>query len=333
VADQPDEPGQPEQPEILQRLEQELLGGPRTYTRTEVAERAGVPLARAERLWRSLGFASTADDDVVFGDRDVEALATIAAIVDKGVVRPESEASVARSLGQVMARLADWQTSLLSDFDSLEAVSDDVADATVQVAGDLVPMIESLQSYVWRRHLVAAAARVLPVAADDPASDTMVAGFADIVGFTSLSRSTSEAELADLVERFESVTSGVIAEHGGRVVKTIGDEVLFVVRTPDRAARIALALNRWQSDEDDVPALRIGMAYGRVISWLGDVYGPIVNVASRLTSVARPGTVLVDRDLATALQDDETCSLRRLRRVSVRGYSRLEPWALRPTSD
>jgi adenylate cyclase len=319
-----------DQPEIIERLEQELLGGPRAYTRTEVAERAGVPLERAERLWRSLGFASTADDEVVFGDRDVEALRTIASIVEKGVVRPESEASVARSLGQVMARLADWQTSLLSDFDSLEDVPDDVTEATVQVAGDLVPMIEQLQSYVWRRHLVAAAARILPVAADDPASDSMVAGFADIVGFTSLSRSASEKDLAALVERFESVTAGVIAEHGGRVVKTIGDEVLFVVKQPAQAARIALALNGWHEKEEGFPQLRVGMAHGRVISWLGDVYGPIVNVASRLTTVARPGTIVVDRDLAAALQDDDGCTLRRLRRVSVRGYSRLEPWVLRP---
>jgi adenylate cyclase len=319
-----------EQPEILERLEQELLGGPRAYTRTEVAERAGVPLERAERLWRALGFASTTDDEVVFGDRDVEALQTIASIVEMGVVRPESEASVARSLGQVMARLADWQTSLLSDFDSLEEVPDDVTDATVQVAGELVPLIEQLQSYVWRRHLVAAAARILPVSADDPASDTMVAGFADIVGFTSLSRATSEKDLADLVERFESVTAGVIAENGGRVVKTIGDEVLFVVQQPAKAARIALALNARHEQEEGFPQLRVGMAHGRVISWLGDVYGPIVNVASRLTSVARPGTVVVDRDLAAALQDDDACTLRRLRRVSVRGYSRLEPWVLRP---
>ncbi len=328
--DQQDPPEPADHPEILERLEQELLGGPRAYTRSEVAERADVPLERAERLWRSLGFASTTDDEVVFGDRDVEALRTIAAIVDRGVVRPESEASVARSLGQVMARLADWQTSLLSDFDSLEEVPEDVADATVLVAGELVPMIESLQSYVWRRHLVAAAARILPVSADDPASDTLVAGFADIVGFTSRSRTASEADLAALVERFESVTAGVIAEHGGRVVKTIGDEVLFVVQTPAQAGRIALALDARQQGEDGLPQLRIGMAYGRVISWLGDVYGPIVNVASRLTSVARPGTIVVDRDLAAALQDEDGCSLRRLRRVSVRGYSRLEPWVLRP---
>jgi adenylate cyclase len=158
----------------------------------------------------------------------------------------------------------------------------------------------------------------------------MVAGFADIVGFTSLSRTAGEDELADLVERFESVTSGVIAEHRGRVVKMIGDEVLFVVQSPKAAADIAVGLMGW-SDGEKNPQLRIGMAYGRVISWLGDVYGPVVNVASRLTSVARPGSVVIDRELASALEDEESFKLRKIRRVSVRGYSHLEPWVLKAT--
>ena len=313
-----------DQKAAIERLEEELLGSSRKYTRIEVAERAGVSLERAERLWRSLGFASTADDEKVFGDADVEALSTIASIVEQGIVKPESETSVARSLGQVMARLADWQTTLMTSLGD----GDDLLEVAADAAADLVPLIEGLQAYVWRRHLVAAAGRILPVG-DDAATDTMVAGFADIVGFTSLSRTTSEEELAALVERFEAVTSDVIAEHRGRVVKMIGDEVLFVVQSPKAAAEIALGLMEWRGEEDN-PELRVGMAYGRVISWLGDVYGPVVNVASRLTSVARPGAIVVDRDLASALEDEEAYKLRKIRRVSVRGYSSLEPWVLRP---
>jgi adenylate cyclase len=313
-----------DQQEAIERLEGELLGDSRKYTRIEVAERAEVSIERAERLWRSLGFASTADDEKVFGDADVKALSAITALVDQGVVKPESETSVARSLGQAMARLADWQTSLMSGLGD----GDDLLELAADAAADLVPQIEDLQSYVWRRHLVAAAGRILPVAADDAATDTMVAGFADIVGFTSLSRTTGEEDLAALVERFESVTSGVIAENRGRVVKMIGDEVLFVVTAPSAAAKIALGLMEWAGEEDN-PDLRVGMAYGRVISWLGDVYGPVVNVASRLTSVARPGSIVVDRELANALEDEEAIKLRRIRRVSVRGYSHLEPWVLR----
>jgi adenylate cyclase len=313
-----------DQKAAIERLEEELLGSSRKYTRIEVADRAGVSIERAEKLWRSLGFASTADDEKVFGDADVEALSTIASIVEQGIVKPERETSVARSLGQVMARLADWQTTLMTGLGD----GDDLLEVAAEAAADLVPMIEGLQAYVWRRHLVAAAGRILPVGADDTATSTMVAGFADIVGFTSLSRTTSEEELADLVERFEAVTSDVIAEHRGRVVKMIGDEVLFVVQSPKAAAEIALGLMEWRGEEDN-PELRVGMAYGRVISWLGDVYGPVVNVASRLTSVARPGSIVVDRDLATALEDEEAYKLRKIRRVSVRGYSHLEPWVLR----
>jgi adenylate cyclase len=313
-----------DQKAAIERLEEELLGSSRKYTRIEVAERAGVSLERAERLWRSLGFASTTDDEKVFGDADVKALATINSIVAQGIVKPESETSVARSLGQVMARLADWQTTLMIGLGD----GDDLLEVAAEAAADLVPEIEGLQAYVWRRHLVAAAGRILPVG-DDAATDTMVAGFADIVGFTSLSRTTSEEELADLVERFEAVTSDVIAEHRGRVVKMIGDEVLFVVQSPSAAAEIALGLMKWRGEEGN-PELRIGMAYGRIISWLGDVYGPVVNVASRLTSVARPGSIVVDRDLASALEDEEAYKMRRIRRVSVRGYSHLEPWVLRP---
>jgi adenylate cyclase len=314
-----------DQQDAIERLESELLGDSRKYTRTEVAERANVSIERAERLWRSLGFASTADDEKVFGDADVEALAAIIGLVDQGIVTPESEASVARSLGQAMARLADWQTALISGLGD----GDDLLDLAADAAADLVPRIEELHSYVWRRHLVAAAGRILPVGgADDADTDTMVVGFADIVGFTSLSRTSSEEDLAALVEEFETVTSDVIAENRGRVVKMIGDEVLFVVKDPAAAAKIALGLMEWRGEEDN-PELRIGLAYGRVISWLGDVYGPVVNVASRLTSVARPGSIVVDRDLAAALEEDESFKLRKIRRVSVRGYSHLEPWVLK----
>jgi adenylate cyclase len=326
----PEQSGRPDRRAALERLEETLLGGPRAFTRVEVAERAGVPLERAEVLWRSLGFATVADDEVVFGQRDVDALRSITAVVDSGAVDREHEAAVARSLGQAMARLADWQAALLTDPapGATEGATQD-GDPTLDAVDGLVPVIEELQSYVWRRHLAAAAARVLPVADDELDADSVVVGFADIVGFTRLSRSVGEEELAELVERFESVTAATIAEHGGRVVKVIGDEVLFVVPRPESAAAVAVALHRWVEESPELPQLRVGMASGRVTSRLGDVLGPVVNVAARLTSVARPGSTVVDRELAAALGDTGPWTLRRIRRVSVRGYAHLEPWVLR----
>ncbi len=84
-------------------------------------------------------------------------------------------------------------------------------------------------------------------------------------------------------------------DHGGRIIKTIGDEILYVADDPAAAAEIALLLTERGEDPDDpFPSVRAALAYGEVVSRLGDVFGPVVNIASRLTSLARPGTVLVD---------------------------------------
>ena len=120
--------------------------------------------------------------------------------------------------------------------------------------------------------------------------------FVDIVGYTSRSKSLDESELVDWLEHFEDAATGIVVDHGGRIIKTIGDEILFVADDPAAAAEIALLLTERGADPDDpFPSVRAGIAHGEVVSRLGDVFGPVVNIASRLTSVARPGTVLVDR--------------------------------------
>jgi adenylate cyclase len=130
------------------------------------------------------------------------------------------------------------------------------------------------------------------------------------------------------VEDFESIATAVIARHHGRVVKTVGDGVLFTAASAVDAVEIGLRLPEvWDADER--PPLRVGAAYGPVLTRLGDVYSPVVNLASRLTSLGRPGTVLVDRELARGLRGLTGYRVRPLRRVSVRGYDHLQPWLVR----
>ena len=129
---------------------------------------------------------------------------------------------------------------------------------------------------------------------------------------------------------FEEDTSAVVVSNHGQVVKRVGDEVLFVTDQPADAAQIALRLTSPDRDRKGLPALRVGMAAGRVLTRFGDVYGPVVNLAARLTSLARPGTALVDAELAAALRADGRYLLRHRRAVAVRGYDRLQSWALRP---
>jgi adenylate cyclase len=326
-----------------------LLGGLPHLTRGEVAERAGIPIEVAEQLWRLLGFARTGADDLAFTEADVEALRLTRELMELGVLGPDSQAALVRTWGRSYARLAEWQTSLLADI----AVADaDPGRRLTELAESVLPRVESLQSYVWRRHLASATSRALAVESVATPVSPLAVCFVDIVGYTSRSKALDEAELVAWLEQFEDAATGIVVDRGGRIIKTIGDEVLFVADRPADAAEAALELTARGADEDDAfPAVRAGIAYGDVVSRLGDVFGPTVNVAARLTSVARPGTVLVDEGCFEALsgrsgeaqdaqdtQDaapagetdpDAPYAFRRMRRVSVKGYSRLQPWVLR----
>lgn len=321
------------QDDLQQRLERVLLGGPRKYTRLDVAQKAGVPEERSRRLWRALGFATVDDDETVFTDADVAAMRTADELVQSGLVEQHLEVAVTRALGQHLSRLAEWQVHMLWQ---LITENPELARSDRQVARlveRLLPELEQVQNFVWRRHLAAYAGRAFASSDEDLEARTQVVGFVDMVGYTRLTRQIDEDELSQVLDAFESLATEVIAEHHGRVVKMIGDEVLFVADEPAAAAEIALTLTERTSAAPDLPAVRAGMASGRILSRFGDVYGSVVNLAARLTSVARPDTILVDRELAGLLESLPAYELRTRRPVAVRGYNRLRPSALRRAKD
>jgi adenylate cyclase len=309
-------------------IESVLLGGGRKYTRAQVAELSGVSAERATALWQALGFATQDEDAAVFTDGDVQALRLTDQLIQNGILDPALAASTARMIGQHMSRLAESQLHMLRD---VLAANPELADERqlARLVEHLTPELEALQNYVWRRHLAAYAGRMLAAPDEEVDERRQVVGFADMVGFTSLTRHATEAELVRIVEGFESLATEVVAENHGQVVKMLGDEVLFVADSPGDGAEIALALLARAEQEEGVPSLRAGLAYGRVLNRFGDVYGPVVNIASRLTSVARPGTVLVDLEMSEALSGSSGYVVRPRRPVSVRGYARLRSAALR----
>lgn len=305
-----------------------LLGDDPRYRKAEVAAAAGVDIERAERLWQAMGFSHVGDDDVVFTDADVGALRALVQLVSADVINPELETAVARSLAQTMSRLAEWQVGIFRSVLG-ETFTQDTA-TTAEVARAILPVMERMQSYVWRRHLAATATRELT---DTGSSEerVQVIGFADIVGYTRLIRDYTELELARLIDGFEGLATSVVAENRGRIVKTVGDEVLFVTDRPADAAEIALTLNERIADSD-LPPLRIGLARGSVLSRFGDVYGSTVNIASRLTSVARPASVLIDQQLAEVLRPVGTYRLIPLGQRKVPSFRGVRAWALRRAS-
>ncbi len=320
--------GQLTGPELLEAVEVLLLGGAPEFTRAEVAERAEVPIDVAERLWHSLGFPHAQADAVMFTEADARALEQTMQLIRGGILDEDSQAAMVRTWGRSFARLAEWQTTLLA---GLAVAADDPQARMEELAVDVIPLVDSLQSYIWRRHLFSASSRLLMRPSDQESVQSV--GFVDIVGYTTQSKNLSETELVALVEHFEEVATSTVTDHGGRLIKTIGDEVLFAADTAADGARIARALVDRAADDEAFPQVRAGVAYGPVVSRLGDVFGPTVNIASRLTSLSRPGKVLVDRGMNDALAeldpDEDEFRLSRVRRTSVKGYSRMEPFRLK----
>ncbi|GAA3444272.1 adenylate/guanylate cyclase domain-containing protein [Planomonospora venezuelensis] len=316
-----------------EQIERLFVGPPPRYTRFQVAEVAGVPQALTERIWRALGFATLADDAVAFTDADVAALRRVRAMMESGLLDEQTVIRMTRALGQTTARLAQWQAEIMigATLDPGRPPTDADLAAVMETARRLLPDFEQVLVHVWRSQLAAAGTRLLAITDMSeevlPTRLTLAVGFADLVSFTRVSRELDEYGLGELVEGFESRAADVIAAHGGRLVKTLGDEVLFTTAEPGKAAAIALELADTAGGSG--PEVRVGLAYGPVLPMMGDVFGTTVNLAARLTAVARPGSVIVDGGLADALADVPGLETQRIRRRPVRGLGVVQPYVLR----
>lgn len=194
---------------------------------------------------------------------------------------------------------------------------------------DLVDDIEPLIIYAWRRHLAATIGRLVTntdIDLDEGANRAV--GFADMVGFTTLVHRLSERQLARLVQQFEELVAEIVAARGGQIVKMLGDEVVYTADTAQSAGAIALDLLEFVTRDPGLPQLRIGMAYGPVLSHLGDIFGTTVNRASRLTSMARPHSVVIDDALASHLANTPGFAMNRLPPRALRGLGMTVVWHL-----
>jgi adenylate cyclase len=315
-------------------LERAILGETPGLSGSDVAAAAGVSLADARRLWRALGFPDAANQNA-FTSADRDALALVArAVADTGI-EFETMLRLTRAVGQTVARLADWEvatlTSAVDEFAARDGASSDLMRASIRLVEDLSPRFDQLLVYSWRRHLAAAVGRIEAFAGtDDETMTEATVGFADLVSFTALSNELGEDELGDLVEIFETRCADVIADHNGRVIKTLGDSVLFLEADPVQAIDIALDIIAVVGRDERLPDVRIGLATGPVVLRMGDVYGPPVNLAARFTGVARRNRVIIDERTAELLPvtDFET---RRLPARPLRGFGDVEPVTVRRT--
>ena len=175
--------------------------------------------------------------------------------------------------------------------------------SALRLINEVNPPFERLLVYAWRRHLAAAVGRIEAMGAKDEDLHTIdvTVGFADLVSFTALSNTLDRDEIGDLVEVFESRCQDVVARYGGRIIKSLGDSVLFVTSGAEDGIAVAEGIINVIGRDAKMPDVRLGLASGPVVQRLGDIFGPPVNMAARLTPVARRNRLIVDQNTADLL--------------------------------
>ncbi len=295
-------------PSTLRQIEDALLGGPDRLSLEETAQRAEVPESEVRRIWNALGLVLP-DEQHGFAQLDADMVRQVHAAERDFEISDRTGVSLVRAIGHTADRLVSWQVEGLVEHMRERYRVDDVAARLMVLdrLASVAPLLEAQLVHGWRRHLAALAGRIdaeLGEAHRIEESDELpllrAVGLADIVGFTSRTAELGSHDLADFVHDFETSARDVVTTHGGRVVKTVGDAVLFIADDLRHGARVALELARTFPAGSASP-VRVGLVWGRVLSRFGDVFGPAVSLASRLSDAAVPGTVLLDAETATAL--------------------------------
>ncbi|HET9076485.1 MAG TPA: adenylate/guanylate cyclase domain-containing protein [Acidimicrobiales bacterium] len=294
----------------LERLTEAVMPHSRRLSGVELATESGVDLELARRLRRAMGLPDVPRGEDGYLDADVEALRRVRHLVETGGLDNADLLHMARTLGLAAARMADAVVGFWSD--KLAGADQDLLDP------ERIDELEKVVGYLFRRHLLDSATRQAAwINHQDQTGPLVAVGFADLVGFTSLSEQLSDRETAELIERFEVLATDQVVGGGGRVIKMIGDEVMFTADV-EQVGEIALSLAE-SFDSPDLPSVRVGAASGSVVSQAGDLFGPVVNLASRATIAARPGSVLISPSLAETLRGDRRFAVQAIRPHRLKG--------------
>jgi adenylate cyclase len=282
-----------------------VLGG--RYTAAELDERAGLPAGTMARIRRQLGLPQPTSEDRVYGDEDVEAAQSMKLFLDAGF-GDERVDEITRVLGEGLGRLAATITaSFVDTFLEAGESEDEVALRFAELADQLTPAFAPILVAGFTAHLRDSVQRGALGLAELEAGDIagaqdMAVCFADLVGFTRLGGQVEVGELGTVAGRLATLAASV-TQPPVRLVKTIGDAAMFV--SPEPAPLVGVALRLVDAfEQEELPSLRAGIAFGPAMVRAGDYFGNSVNLASRVTGVARPGSVLCTREVRDASRDD-----------------------------
>ncbi len=286
-------------------LDESITSDPAQYSASEIAELSGLPVHSMERLWRAAGLQWPDPSVQSFSASDFDMFNAFALGCE--IFGEDSTLHFTRAMGVAMARVSHAAVSmfLVTTAEELRDRPDAEQRAAYEVAAASFNTLPPVMERLFRLHANRAVERWRQQRALGGRYDIqlLAVGFVDLVGFTEQTRDLPPARLADLIVRFEAEAYDAVTGSGGEVVKLIGDEVMYVADSAEAASLVALALSDAYAGGEVTP--RGGIAFGSVLARGGDFYGPIVNVASRLTSLAVPGEVLVTTEVRDAAASEQ----------------------------
>jgi adenylate cyclase len=303
--------------------------GERKLTWPELCEQAGVEHGIGDPLWRALGFPDVPPDQTAYTEEDLRALRIavegLDALDDDDRERAlEVLVREARTVSGFLARIAEVQVDALAELQAFGLR--ELARAEAFEHGIERSPLGWLIMYALRRRFDEAIRR--RGGAEAGAEPLLAVGFVDLVDFTRSSSGLDAAEFGRVLGRFEAMAWDEVTEAGGRLVKLVGDEAMFVCPPAVGAAEAAGSILA-QCGSENLPRARAGIAAGRVLVRGGDYFGPVVNLASRLVDTAPPNTILVDETYRGMLEEqDAQLTLEAVEPRELKGIGRTEVWRL-----
>ncbi len=304
--------------------DRDLVRGPR-LTRREAIDGSGLDPDLFDAVSTAFGFLpieGAPPGEVGYVEAEIAALGLLGALSSM-FTRDEALALI-RVIGSSLGRIAEASVSLfLADVESPHLESGQTELGLAHKVKDAIGLLDGLTEHfdpILRRHVFQATERTrrTVVSPEERLQHRYAVGFLDLVGFTAISADMAPQELGAFARRFEGQAHDIANGAGARVVKLIGDEVMFVATDPGAACRAGLALMDALAGDDDRVVPRGGLAYGNVVLRGGDYFGSVVNLASRLVDQAVPLELLVSEELAVATPD---CEFDPAGRRMVKGFS------------
>jgi class 3 adenylate cyclase len=274
------------------------------YDLEQVAAMLDRPVAQVRAVWRALGLVDVGDK--VASPADVEMLRTTLTMSD--VLGLDAAIGLARVIGSSLARIGDaTSTAVRGRFPAMSVATSGSELATAQAFAAIAAYVPSMAQAIdtaFRHHLESARMHFERTESWDIVGEGGIraaVGFADLCGFTGMTQQLRMDELSRLLSRFEAIAAEVVSDHSGRLVKFIGDAVMYV--TPDAVSAVAVADDLVTAAESRGLQARAGVTAGTALAMDGDYFGPIVNLAARLVGVADPGDVLASAEVVERLAD------------------------------